>query len=60
MGIEAKQLSKNREQKAKYCETNEENQGISIYIYIYMGKGKPDILVIKREVMANLGFQPKI
>ena len=25
-------------------------------IYIYMGKGKPDILVIKREVKANLGF----
>ena len=29
---------------------------LSIYIYIYMGKGKPDILVIKREVKANLGF----
>ena len=27
-----------------------------IYIYIYMGKGKPGILVIKREVKANLGF----
>ena len=40
----------------KLMKRTKEYLSIYLYIYIYMGKGKPGILVIKREVKANLGF----
>ena len=43
-------------EQSNWARTDNRQPNIYIYIYIYMGKGKPGILVIKREVKANLGF----